>query len=75
MLGHLDKTHIGHVAVVRERCRAGGGLHLVAAVKADLRVGVALFQGGNQLGAMQVARCFAGNDEVFHDVRFNVMKS
>ena len=66
MFGHLDKSHIGHVAIVDDGGHLCGLLHQVTSQKPELRLMVVLRNGLDEPRPMQVARCFASYQEVFH---------
>jgi len=69
MLGHLDKAHISHVAVMDDGCHACGSFHHVAAQKLELGLMIMFFDGLDQMCPVQVARCLASNEKIFHYYR------
>lgn len=66
VLGHLDKAHVGHVAIVDEGLHPRDLGHVVAAQKAKLGLAVLCLERSHELGAMQVAAGLAGNDKILH---------
>ena len=60
-----NETHVGKLAVVLHHC-AAHGLHLVAAEKAELGLGVALGNGPHEIRRMKVATRLTNNQIVLH---------
>ena len=65
MQGHLHKSHVGQLAIVAQE-GAALGLHLFAAIIAELGTGALLLDGTHEVGRVQVATGLAGYDEEFH---------
>lgn len=63
--GHLHKSHVGQLAIVAQE-GAALGLHLFAAIIAELGTGALLLDGTHEVGRVQVATGLAGYDEEFH---------
>ena len=70
---HLHKTHIGHFAIMAHK-RPADLLHGISPPKAEFGLRVALANGTHKIGCMQVARCFTGNQIIFHIGKYLTQK-
>lgn len=62
---NLYKTHISHFAIMTHK-RPSHLLHGISSPKAEFGLRIALANGPHEIGGMQVARCFAGYQIIFH---------